>query len=665
MRYLFQITIGPVQEFIATARRSRDLWFGSFLLSELSRAAAQAIPDWQNQLIFPAPNVITQAGSDAEYEPANVANKIVAVIDTDDVQQFGASIEQAILKQLRQQRDKAFKHIIWDSADRQLAEQQIEDMLECYWAAVPYDGTNYSTQRAVLEQLLAARKATRSFQQVKLSERQGHYPKSSLDGQRESVIPESAYPQRSDNASERKRKLADLYKHFGAKQGERLSGVDLLKRHGRCLATPDKTDDIFTDFPSTSHFAALPFLQQLIAQHNSDKVRTAFQHYRQGLEGLITQNRMVKLEQLNRRYHCYLPVLEYYDASILYETRLAEEIDAKDEPTRQQALHLLQEFFHAAANDARPGAYYALLQADGDSMGQVIDNQQSADEHRELSQKLAEFAGGVREIVEGYRGALIYAGGDDVLAFLPVDTVLKCAQTLHTHFDEMVGGQFKREESDQPRFVTAKQRPATLSVGIAICHHLEPLSEALALVRRAEQAAKHVQDRQGQTVKNGLAIAIEKRSGEPQLISGRWNDPDEKQSFFDRLNECVRLMRNRELSAGLPYELRDLVERLDEPKHFAPEHTVHHRAIAEEAGRILERKRVQRGEQNVNEETINVVRKWLGLPEKRGGTLTIPNPRERYGIQRMTVRQLADELIVARELARYGADATEQKDAHQ
>ena len=36
MKYLFVCSIGPVQDFIATARKSRDLWFGSWLLSELS-----------------------------------------------------------------------------------------------------------------------------------------------------------------------------------------------------------------------------------------------------------------------------------------------------------------------------------------------------------------------------------------------------------------------------------------------------------------------------------------------------------------------------------------------------------------------------------------------------------------------------------------------------
>ncbi|HTQ79571.1 MAG TPA: type III-B CRISPR-associated protein Cas10/Cmr2, partial [Thermoanaerobaculia bacterium] len=42
MAQILLITLGPVQDFIAAARRCRDLWFGSWLLSELSKATAQA-----------------------------------------------------------------------------------------------------------------------------------------------------------------------------------------------------------------------------------------------------------------------------------------------------------------------------------------------------------------------------------------------------------------------------------------------------------------------------------------------------------------------------------------------------------------------------------------------------------------------------------------------
>ncbi|MCA9981654.1 MAG: hypothetical protein KDD89_12495, partial [Anaerolineales bacterium] len=55
-QYLLAIHIGPMQSFIAAARRTRDLWFGSWLMSELSKATAKAIEDIEGtKLIFPTP----------------------------------------------------------------------------------------------------------------------------------------------------------------------------------------------------------------------------------------------------------------------------------------------------------------------------------------------------------------------------------------------------------------------------------------------------------------------------------------------------------------------------------------------------------------------------------------------------------------------------------
>lgn len=111
---------------------------------------------------------------------------------------------------------------------------------------------------------MTARKATRQFAQVQLTEPQARYPKSSLDGQRESVIHESMYPERGDDEHERRRKLTHLFDTFGAKQAECLSGVDLLKRRGNHTTGE-------AGFPSTSHFAAVPFIDQLIAKHGEDE----------------------------------------------------------------------------------------------------------------------------------------------------------------------------------------------------------------------------------------------------------------------------------------------------------------------------------------------------------------------------------------------------------
>ena len=86
--HLLLVTIGPIQEFIAQARRTRDLWFGSHALSELSRAAARAIADREGSLIFPA----LQAGDNElspcdtpvrphGRSPVSIANKILAAVN--------------------------------------------------------------------------------------------------------------------------------------------------------------------------------------------------------------------------------------------------------------------------------------------------------------------------------------------------------------------------------------------------------------------------------------------------------------------------------------------------------------------------------------------------------------------------------------------------------
>jgi len=70
MTHLLAFSVGPVQEFIAAARRTRDLWFGSHLLSEVSRAVAKEVENQGGKLIFPA-------SSDVD----NIANVILAELN--------------------------------------------------------------------------------------------------------------------------------------------------------------------------------------------------------------------------------------------------------------------------------------------------------------------------------------------------------------------------------------------------------------------------------------------------------------------------------------------------------------------------------------------------------------------------------------------------------
>ena len=140
MPYLMSISLGPVQDFIASARRSRDLWFGSWLLSELSRAAAQALVTNHAQdltrLIFPAVDDLQQLVLGDKF---SVVNKIVALVE--DPQQTGRAIQEALTAQLNEIRKSAYREIR-GKFDEAKAKQQVDDLPEFFWAAAefPADG---------------------------------------------------------------------------------------------------------------------------------------------------------------------------------------------------------------------------------------------------------------------------------------------------------------------------------------------------------------------------------------------------------------------------------------------------------------------------------------------------------------------------------------------
>ena len=81
--YLYVLSIGPVQDFIAAARRTRDLWLGSHLLSEISKAAAKRIDDEGGRLIFPNLKKEKLEPSSSPDAP-NVANIILAELKLPD-----------------------------------------------------------------------------------------------------------------------------------------------------------------------------------------------------------------------------------------------------------------------------------------------------------------------------------------------------------------------------------------------------------------------------------------------------------------------------------------------------------------------------------------------------------------------------------------------------
>src|SRR6266849_886654 len=639
MKYLFLVSIGPVQDFIASARRSRDLAFGSWFLSELAKAAAYRITEMNGieSLIFPAPQ------NKEELEPAtplNVANKIVAIIQQSP-QTMGKEVREAIkgkgstneandARKGRLETIKNWAYAGMEDYDKQIAEAQIADLVEYSWVAVRYDGNNYEEKRKILQALMDARKSTRDFRQVEWGK---NTPKSSIEGQLESVIPEYKYPDRNDSDEDKAKKIKYLYDKYGAGPAERLSGVDLLKR--RSIIVSSEQRESASNFPSTSHMAAIPFLQRLSHLNNEEEAKKLWNAYIAQIKAIPG----LHVEYVSQTYRSVAdPIIGTCDGSMLFEERLVDMVDTgqnKKETAEKlkPAKEKLQAFFSEVDKQigkAHTNPYYAILRADGDRMGKVIDNEakQGEKQHQALSKALNTFAGSVRKIVEEkYQGALVYAGGDDVLALMPLHTVLQCAKELADNFRKELN-EFKDDNGNSP----------TLSAGVVIVHHLYSLQDALRLARDAEDRAKKVSG------KDALAITISKRSGDDYTIADKWDN------LYSHVEQLIDYSYSGAIPEGTAYELRDMALRLAVPD-VHPDYMTVQEVILADATRILERKmrfaeRNQKKDREQTKKILALLQDRLGIDQEHDKN----EPTETITVD-VAIDQFINELIIAQTLA--------------
>jgi len=518
--HLLALTIGPVQDFIAAARRTRDLWFGSFLLSEISKAAAKAVKDQGGKLIFPAPT------SDADLEPGsslNVANVVVAELDGFDPAGVADAAKEAAQRRWRDFADQVFNQYqgviqtaIWND--------QVGDVIEFYAAWRPRSD-NYRDDRAALMRLLAARKRCRDFLPAK---GRAGVPKSSLDGLRESVLrPPHEWPERS------RRRLR-------LQEGEQLDVVALVKRTWQ----PDNGNP---SYPSVARVAADPWIR-LLKSSGID------------LNPLIEACRKLGRDVVHefdtagpRGYPQYAAFP--FEGTVLFRSRHPDlrdeaEIEAGD-GAFGQLISALDDLSRAAKGKGLPGEpnpYLGVLVADGDRVGAALSNLSSPNAHREFSRALTGFAAKARDIVRKHYGVLVYSGGDDVLAFVPVDCGLSCARGLHDAFGKALA-QWSTGES-----------PLTLSVGLAIAHFMEPLEDLLRYGREAERHAKHPPPGDvGQTDRNGLAVHVVKRGGGPVAIRANW-PTDSAKDPSQHLQQLAKWIADQSVPGRVPYDLYTLAK---------------------------------------------------------------------------------------------------------
>lgn len=553
--HLLALSIGPVQDFIAAARRTRDLWFGSELLSSLSKAAARELSNVPGvKLIFPAPD--TKADLDDQSD-LNVANILLAEVKAGCArtpQELAHAAKLAVQKHWKEFAESAYRQVK-DEVDGTLWKMQVDDVIEFYAAWTEFTELTYRQKRHRVMRLLAGRKNLRSFKPA--AGKRG-VPKSSLDGARESVLKQGL------DSKQKQKRAQELNLSVN---GEELDVVGLTKR----LAGGKKA------YPSAARLAADPWLRR--AQQEQELFTPLLDHAHS-----LTQKEVVsRISSIYVQFSSF-PV----DGTAVFASRypsIAKEAgcDIDELEPLGKAVKDLTRLI------GEPSPYLVLLQADGDRMGSAISTLQSPDEHRQFSRTLSTFAQKARKIVqENHHGASVYTGGDDVLALLPLDKALSAARELRETFCSLLK-EFPSEDG-----------PPTLSVGLVIGHFMEPLEDLRSYALDAEKAAKKPNEkinadknnRFGE--RNGLAIAVHSRGGSPFIVREQWTADED--SLDKRLVQWSKLFSERALPNKLPYDLHRLA------RQFAnwTDDNVCRTALPAEAKRLLTKK-----------ETPDTVKPWM------------------------------------------------------
>lgn len=658
---LLQLWFGPVQPFIASSRRTRDLWGASWLLSYLVGKAAWwlSLEIGPDAVVFPDlrghPLIdlwlrrhlarLLAEPPDAPGLPAfaSLPNRLVVIAPAARLRELGAGASDAarrgyvtLVENLRAQVEPVAADIrpgehdeAWSMHWRGVA----EGFPETAWAAVrlpadpgeaglhqllhrartwagadgvvsfiegslkegryrPNMGLGYPAAYRLAQRALGDRKPLRAWAQWE------------APGERCTVCGERpALPLVSETASRGEQRRA--WGGFAAR-AQRALGMVVVALDGRemvcgvCLvrralprlvggAEGARWERDGPWFPSTGSVATALWrravegsaddairarvveLAGIAARAGADREPRLYEGRAEGLSRLDGRILLCGAEQLQPEYGEHAAGL----------ARAAEALRAAIRHARRGQEVWTGEELGAASTS--PPSYYAVLAMDGDEVGRWLSGDHAVrldgvvhaslrgaggiaplgpSRHAGLSAALRGFATwGAPAIVSQACGALIYAGGDDVLALLPVGSVLDAARRLRVGFSQGGVGDGRRfaaipGEARSPgpasglRYWLGAGGDMTASTGIAIAHHMADLRTVVEAARAIEERAK----REG---RDALGVAVLKRSGERREGVWPWFLGDgggTSAEVMGRWREAFRSPLSRRIIADLAAE---------------------------------------------------------------------------------------------------------------
>ncbi len=553
-RRVLHFSLGPVQGFVEQARRTRDLWAGSFLLSWLAGKAMQAVRRQGGQIVFPSvvgshgeitdPVLATIEGQppegDANLNPTigSLPNRFKAEVGDDfnsadiatTVRQAWCTLADAVCKQfiapIAQYGDRT--QSIW--------QRQIDTFWEISWVVGEADGTDHKW--------LDARKNWRD----RWPEPEGGDHCTIMgDFQELSGFVRAKQRHEQDAFWEALRSAPGLGK-LDFRPDERLCAVALVKRlfpklpsddlKGTIGWVPGGKKDAVGNWPSTAYMSAVPWLGRF---EESDSLRTKLEEYERAV--IDAAGNAVRGERAsNIRRLEGLGKLAWLDGNFFIESSLANErtTPLTDDPQQDRALRgdlrkRLQMLNKEAGGSASP--FYAFLLMDGDKLGVLLGKYKP----EEVSAALRNFTKAVNMTIVEHDGVTLYAGGDDVLAMLPIDKAIKCATALKDNYREAfrqaLGGEFDEDKMTASTAVIFTQYHLPLRSVLREAHH------------QLDEIAK---DKNG---RDSLALALLKSSGKSAEWVAWWQDKHGTQPP-EMLSRLVESIKKKVYSTGFFYNLR-------------------------------------------------------------------------------------------------------------
>jgi CRISPR-associated protein Cmr2 len=471
-------TFGPVQGFVAQARRTRDLCAGSLLLSRLAFKAMLAVQEAGGRIILPDFAMLEKLANDPENRHAIAPNRFVAEFNDSDEHAVKAGEEaaKALQKEWCEIADTVWASYLvrangFGNGTREIWDRQIQNFWEIAW--VVGEGKD----------LLDRRKNWRT-------------PPLTIEGGDHCTIM-GQYQELSGFLFSKQRReqmnfwqtVCEKTSKFDLEEDERLCAIAMVKRFY-------KYDTL--NWPSTVSIAALPWQRKIkVAIIKGDEkakvVCAAARDYANMLQG--ESGAFVSSAQ---RIPLLVDFIEAGDfnglsGNFLNRTALKNEnatlLDR--ESSREAFLNALKDIEELTGD--RAGNFYALLLLDGDRMGKLINDYDEGS----VTSALTAFSGEAPGIVKAHDGVCVYAGGDDLLALLPLDRALDTAVAVREQYRKS----FLEKSPDI--------KEATISAAVVLSHFHCPLKQVL-------QTAHHLLDdiAKDRADRDAIAIAVLKPGGE-------------------------------------------------------------------------------------------------------------------------------------------------------